>query len=375
MCRIAFDWWEKLRARDSISTVEPLPRLGGHMWKILALALSAVLSAAAVGAAPAKDAQPAPTPAASVTSPADTAGAAVASAAPAPSLAPAPAKPDLNEIAQLAIAASQQTTDTVKWVFGIAGGLLAGAVVFLGLFGFKTMREVKKSVIASAAKQAEAALTQAKEDADKKADGAIATIERKAAEKLDELEKQLQEHMSACNSVSVHSVEAIRHVLVAEQWSDTDPGKLSNLRDALHSALTVQRDSASVKGLERAHAWAFGMEAYVQSSLNNHKEAIVAHLKHMELVGKNTPEKLAGEWSHQFNLACYYSLNGQLAEAVEPLRKAITISDEARIEAWRHKDLKPLLANATEFEKVRDLMGKQPAPPQPATGPAEQENS
>lgn len=252
---------------------------------------------------------------------------------------------DLEAIAKYAIDASRETTETVKWVFGIAAGILSIALGFLSWLGWKSLSNAIKSVTATANLKAEAA---------------VKAVEARTSQQMAATEKRMQDDMNSCSIVCVNSLETIRSVMVAEKWAETSQGKLGTFRDALQHARTVQEYAMNVKGLERSYAWATGMEAYVLDKLGDFENAIKAQLKTIELAA---PERLMTQYHYRYNLGCYLVKAGRLEEALEPLRQAILAGgEEARIAIWREEELNPITSSPVYVGKLQPQLGAKPAP-------------
>jgi len=251
----------------------------------------------------------------------------------------------LDSIAKYAIEASRETTETVKWVFGIATGVLTVAVGFLSWIGWQSLNHVVESV---------------KTTANARITDALADLEKKGASQLAVVEQRMLEHLQACNIVCVNSLETIRLVVLAEGWNDTSQAQRSSFREALKSVLLVQQHAKEIKGLERSYLWALGMEAYISVKLGMYDAALAAQLKVMEVV---PPERAQTEYEFQYNLACYLVRTGYLDDAVEPLRQAIGIGgEEARISAWREEDLRGLRESQAHSGRLAPIMGARPPP-------------
>jgi tetratricopeptide (TPR) repeat protein len=252
---------------------------------------------------------------------------------------------NLEAIAKYAIDASRETTETVKWVFGIAAGILSIALGFLSWLGWKSLSNAIKSVTATANLKAEAA---------------VKTVEARTAQQMAATEKRMQDDMNSCSIVCVNSLETIRSVLVAEKWADTSQGKLGTFRDALNHARTVQEYAMNVKGLERSYAWATGMEAYILDKLGDFENAIKAQLKTIELAA---PERVLTQYHYRYNLGCYLAKAGRLDEALEPLKQAILAGgEEARIAIWGEEELNPITSSPIYVSKLQPQLGARPAP-------------
>jgi hypothetical protein len=252
---------------------------------------------------------------------------------------------NVEAIAKYAIDASRETTETVKWVFGIAAGILSIALGFLSWLGWKSLSNAIKSVTTTANLKAEAA---------------VKAVEARTSQQLAATEKRMQDDMNSCSLVCVNCLETIRSVLVAEKWADTSQGKLGTFREALENARNVQKYAANVKGLERSYAWATGMEAYVLDKLGDFENAIKAQLKAIELAA---PERLQTQYHYRYNLGCYLVKAGRLEEALDPLKQAILAGgEEARVAIWGEEELNPITSSPIYAGKLQPQLGAKPAP-------------
>jgi hypothetical protein len=289
--------------------------------------------------------------------------------------------PNLNEIAKYAIDASQETTETIKWVVGIL-------VVALGVLGWtslsQTMKSAEKAVkakadseiaklLSTANEKLAATLKEVRETADKQLKESLNAVKAQATKTVEDAEKRFAADLKASSIAGVESSEALLRVAIAERWSDSDDSRAYYFTKALENVRKAQEAVNEVPELSRTHAWLAGMDAYIQSALKNYKAAIAAQLNHIELTKKAEPDKALSDWKLLFNLACYYTLDGQLDLAVEPLMTAISMSPTgARERAWTDGDLRAFRESAAHLGKVRHLLGEPPpaAPKPPAKEPA-----